>query len=227
MPRFPRNYIQSSFFHIMTQGINRNYIFDKSEDIKYYIKIMYQISDEYRIKIIAYCIMNNHAHILLETESIDELSNYMHRINTKYARYYNRKYNRVGYVFRNRFKSEGIYNDEHLYNCINYIYNNPVKAKICNKPEDYPYSNYNKNKENIIKTTEIYKFIDEYDKDDFADEIINKFLMSKNLCIDDLKKNKDILKELVEILNCDYEMSLRKIAEKLGIGREKIRKIIN
>ena len=142
MPRFPRSYIKTTFFHIITQGINKSYIFENEEDIKYYINIMYKLSEEHEIKIIAYCIMNNHAHMLIETEKIKELSKYMQRLNTKYGKYYNKKYNRVGYVFRDRYKSEGIYSEEHLYNCIKYIYDNPVKAHICNKAEEYPYSNY-------------------------------------------------------------------------------------
>ena len=40
MPRYPRNFIKTSYFHVMTQGINKSYIFEKGEDIKYYIKIM-------------------------------------------------------------------------------------------------------------------------------------------------------------------------------------------
>lgn len=74
MPRFPRNYMNTSYFHVMTQGINKNYIFDKAEDIKYYIKSMYELKDEHKLKIIAYCIMNNHAHLLIQTEAIKELS---------------------------------------------------------------------------------------------------------------------------------------------------------
>ena len=139
MPRFPRSYIKTPYFHVIVQGINKNYIFNYPEDIKYYIKILYEFSKDYSIEIIAYCIMNNHAHILLKTRNLNNLSKFMHRINTKYAVYYNQKYNRVGYVFRDRYKSEGIYSEEHLHRCIQYIYDNPVKAKICDKPEDYKY----------------------------------------------------------------------------------------
>ena len=57
----------------------------------------------------------------------------------KYGRYYNKKYNRVGYVFRDRYKSEGIHREEHLYSCIRYIYNNPVKAGLCSHAKEYSY----------------------------------------------------------------------------------------
>ncbi|MGN1351462.1 MAG: transposase [Clostridia bacterium] len=135
MPRFPRNYLKTSFFHVMSQGINKNFIFEDSIDIKFYIKNMYEIKDKYNVKIIAYCIMNNHVHMLLETAGVENLSKYMHCLNTRFGQYYNKKYKRVGYVFRDRYKAEGIYSEKQLYNCIKYIYDNPVKAEICKKPE--------------------------------------------------------------------------------------------
>ena len=221
MPRFPRKHIKTSFFHVITQGINKSYIFDKSEDIKYYIKLIYKLSKEHEIKIIAYCIMNNHAHMLIKTKKSDELSKYMQRLNCTYARYYNKKYDRVGYVFRDRYKSEGIYDEQHLYNCIKYIYDNPVKAGICSKAKDYPYSNYK------IITKEIkenYTFMDIDNDSKICKELIQNFLNENDMDINDLKKNKRKLKELIVILKMEYNISLRKISEETKIGRETIRK---
>ncbi len=221
MPRFPRKHIKTSFFHVITQGINKSYIFDKSEDIKYYIKLIYKLSKEHEIEIIAYCIMNNHAHMLIKTKKSDELSKYMQRLNCTYARYYNKKYDRVGYVFRDRYKSEGIYDEQHLYNCIKYIYDNPVKAGICSKAKDYPYSNYK------IITKEIkenYTFMDIDNDSKICKELIQNFLNENDMDINDLKKNKRKLKELIAILKMEYNISLRKISEETKIGRETIRK---
>ena len=221
MPRFPRKHIKTSFFHVITQGINKSYIFDKSEDMKYYIKLIYKLSKEHEIEIIAYCIMNNHAHMLIKTKKSDELSKYMQRLNCTYARYYNKKYDRVGYVFRDRYKSEGIYDEQHLYNCIKYIYDNPVKAGICSKAKDYPYSNYK------IITKEIkenYTFMDIDNDSKICKELIQNFLNENDMDINDLKKNKRKLKELIVILKMEYNISLRKISEETKIGRETIRK---
>lgn len=158
MPRLPRNNIKTSYFHVMVQGIDKEYIFNRKIDIKYYISILYELKDELNIKIIAYCIMNNHAHLLIHTNDVSNLTKYMHKTNTKYAIYYNKIHDRVGYVFRNRFKSEGIYSERQLYNCISYIYNNPVKAKICRTPEEYPYSN-SKYYKGIIEENNLYSFL--------------------------------------------------------------------
>lgn len=223
MPRLPRSYIKTSFFHVITQGINKSYIFEKAEDIKYYIKIMYHLTKEQKIKIVGYCIMNNHAHMLIETEEIKELSKYMQRLNTKYGKYYNKKYNRVGYVFRDRYRAEGIYTEEYLYNCLKYIYNNPVKAGICKKAEDYPYSNY---KRIDKESNENYTFIDVDDNDEnMGEEIIKKSLKENGIELIDLKRNKRKLKELIIILKEQYNISLRNIAKKVHMGREKIRRL--
>lgn len=223
MPRIPRMHIKTNFFHIMTQGINKSFIFDNSIDIKYYIGIMYKLKEEHDVKIIAYCVMNNHVHILIETKDLKELSKYMQRLNMQYGRYYNKKYNRVGYVFRDRYKSEGIYSEQHLKSCIKYIYNNPVKAGICNHPKEYPYSNY---KEITIKTEEEYTFIDvKEDFDSDCQKVIEEYLLKNNIDLNDLKKDTKKLRDLIILLKNQYNISLRRIAEKIKINREKVRQI--
>jgi len=225
MPRIPRNSFQSSFFHIMVQGINKSYIFEYNNDIKYYIKTMYELNMDYNIRIIAYCIMNNHSHLLIEANNIDNISKYMHRLNTKYGKYYNKKYNRVGYVFRDRYKSEAIYNEKHMYCCIKYIYNNPVKAGICNNAEDYPYSNY---KNISINYEDNYVFMDiDDDKEENYKNDINSFLIKNNIELVNLQNHPIKLKELINILKSNYNISLRLIAKEIGINREKLRRIYN
>ena len=221
MPRFPRNYLQTTYFHIITQGINKSYIFKNDIDKKYYIKTMYELKKEYNIKIIAYCIMDNHMHMLLEVSQIQDLSRYMHKLNTKYGKYYNREYKRVGYVFRDRYKSEGIYSEEQLYNCINYIYNNPVKAKICNSPDKYKYSNYTK--VNSINKKGEYKFIDYNDISE--EEKIERYLLQNKIDIKNIIKDKTELKKTIIELKINHSVSLRKIAEKFKINRETVRKL--
>ena len=225
MPRFSRNSVKSKYFHVMTQGINKSYIFNDEQNIKYYIKLMYELKKDYFIKIISYCIMNNHAHILMQIKEIKDMSKYMHRLNCIYAKYYNKKYNRVGYVFRDRYKAEAIHNEEHFYNCIKYIYDNPVKAGICNKAEEYPYSNYKHiNIENVNK----YAFIDiEEELERNYKDYIKEFLKNKNLNLLNLKENNQEIRILICNLKKKYGISLRKIAEEIGIPRETLRRIYN
>ena len=226
MPRYPRNYIKTCYFHVIAQGINKNYIFDEKEDINFYIEKMNQLKKECEIEIIAYCVMNNHVHMLLKTYIIENLSKFMQRLNTTYALYYNKKYRRVGYVFRNRYRSEGIYNDVYLYNCIKYIHNNPVKAGMCKHPEEYPYSNYEKKEINCSETKQNYIFMDVDTKDSRnCENDISNFLEDNKIKIEQLKEDENTIKKLIKYLKDEKNFSLRKIAESLDINREKIRKI--
>lgn len=225
MSRLPRNFIKTSFFHVIVQGINKEYIFNKEMDIKYYIKIMYEMKRQLNIKIISYCIMNNHAHILIETDKISDLSKYMQKVNTKYGIYYNKKNQRVGYVFRDRYKSEGIYSEKQLYNCISYIYRNPVKAKMCETPEEYPYSNIKEYRGKIENSGE-YRFLDIEEKINYK-EIIEEYLTKNKLIKEELLKNKKELKELVKVLKQENRISFRKIEKELDISRETLRKLLN
>ena len=228
MPRFPRNYLDTNLFHVMSQGINRSYIFENPIDIKFYIKNMYEIRDKYNVKIIAYCIMNNHTHILLETEKIENLSSYMQSLNTRYGHYYNKKYKRVGYVFRDRYKAQGIYDEKQLNNCIKYIYDNPVKAGICEKPEQYPFSNYKKDKIKLSDRLENFVFIDIDDnKKEICKNITDNFLRGKRVNIEDIKNDEKGLKELISLLKEKYNISYRTISETINVNREKVRKIYN
>ena len=223
MPRIPRIHLETTFFHIMTQGINKGFIFDNPTDIKYYINTMFKLAQEHQVRIIAYCIMNNHTHMLLETKDLKELSKYMQRLNMKYGRYYNKKYNRVGYVFRDRYKSEGIYSEKHLNSCIRYIYNNPVEAGICSHAKEYPYSNY---KEILDKTVEDYLFMDiNENKNETCKKEIKRFMIENDISLHELKEDIKKLRQLIIFLRNYHNISLRKIAEELSINREKVRKI--
>ena len=226
MPRFSRESLKTHYFHVMTQGIDKSYIFDKPEEIKFYIKIMYELLKEHNLKIVAYCIMNNHAHMLINAENTKELSMYMQRLNCKYATYYNKIHNRVGYVFRDRFKSEGIYSERQYYACMKYIYDNPVKAGICSSPEEYPYSNYKKIPKEKIDSS--YSFIDiEEEKEKEYIEQIKKIVGQSNITFTKEKGYNNRLEEIVKVLKDKYNLSNRKIAGLLKIGREKVRELYN
>lgn len=221
MPRISRSNIHASFLHVITQGIDKSYIFNNHEDIKFYIKLMYKLKEEYQINIIAYCIMNNHTHMLIESKDIAKLSMYMHRLNSKYGHYYNKKHQRVGYVFRDRFKSEEIKDINHFYNCIKYIYDNPVKAGITKTAKEYPFSNY---KEYAYKSNSICSFIDtEEDLNNNYKFYINHFLKSNHIQLEDFKKNKKLLIDLILNLKSIYGISNKKISELTNISKEKIR----
>ena len=225
MPKFPRNYYNASHFHIIVQGANKICIFKDTEDKDYYIKILYLLKNEYNINILGHCIMEDHAHIILNVKNVNNLSIFMHRANTKYAVYYNKKNDRVGYVFTKPYKSQAIYAEDQLNNCISYVYNNPVKAGICNKPEDYKFSSCKEACEGN-EDFDKYTFIDideNHDYNELSKYIIDKFLNDNNVSMAQVRLDKQMLRKLIIIMKSEYGISLRKIAEILNINREKVR----
>lgn len=230
----------------MIQGINRENIFNTNKRIEKYLSYIKEIQQEYDILIISYCIMTNHAHFLVKVSNVNELSKFMQKINTKYAIYYNKVNNRVGYVFRDRFKLQVITSIEYFYRCVEYIHNNPVKAGICSKQSEYKYSSfpsiYNsdkvklyKNLEKILKENYLektshdsIKFLeDEDDNKEEKNSIINRILKENSITKYDLlaKENLQKLKEIIYILKNEYGISYREIEKNIGISREKLRKL--
>ena len=95
MPRVSRKLIGSSYVHNMVQGINKEYIFQSEEEKNKYLYLMNKYSKKYQVLIIAYCIMDNHAHILTFSENIQNVSLFMKDTNTEYAIYYNKSKDRI------------------------------------------------------------------------------------------------------------------------------------
>ena len=159
MPRRARKNLTGDFFHVIVQGIAKEYIFEENFLKTTYLKLLLKERKKFDLEILEYCIMGNHAHVLLYCEKNDEMSLYMKNVNTQYALFYNAYKNRVGYVFRDRFLSEPIFDKNHLYKCIPYIHMNPVIAKIVDKPWQYKYSSYNDfiNKSGIVTDSVIEK----------------------------------------------------------------------
>ena len=86
MARVARKDFSTSFFHVMVQGINKEYIFNEEKLKDKYLELITKYEKEYNVEILAYCIMDNHVHLLIYTEDIKQMSKYMHRVNSIYAR---------------------------------------------------------------------------------------------------------------------------------------------
>lgn len=250
MPRKSRKNIYSKFLHIMVQGLNKEYIFNNEKEIREYLKLLFEGTNEFNVEIVAYCIMNNHAHILSFTEDIIEISRFMRKVNSKYGIYYNKRHNRCGYVFRNRYRAEEISSQTQLLSCINYIHNNPVKAEMCRYKHEYQYSSYNDylykigivNEELIQKcffnygimyesilenNHETFKFIEFKENSiDAKERIIKNFLKKENITMQEIKNRKNILEDLILKLYLDHNFAQKEISEILEINRAKINRII-
>ena len=151
MPRVARKNIKSNFIHVVTKGIKKEFIFYKEKYKNEYILLLNKYLNEIKeVRMLSYCIMDNHAHILTYTTEINKLSEFMKKLNTAYAIYYNEKEEREGYVFANRYYTQTIKDEIHLLACIKYIHENPVKAGLVNNAKEYKYSSYKKMKNGEI-----------------------------------------------------------------------------
>ena len=253
MPRISRNSMTSKYIHVITQGIKKEYIFQKNECKKEYINLLNRIVEKFKFtKILAYCIMDNHAHLLIYTDEIDELSKIMSRVNTAYGIFYNKQNNRVGYVFRNRYYTQEIVDEKHLFNTLVYIHKNPVKAKMVEKESEYKYSSYNsyiqnKVNKNIIKlvfNTDdyinqfyfIHKNFSEENIMDIKEEqekseqkmnnIILKFCDEYKCDLDYIKKDNYLLILLIKEIKNKCDATNKIISEYIKIGKNRISNLI-
>jgi REP element-mobilizing transposase RayT len=125
----------------MIRGINRQNIFEYDEDHSRFIEILAETKEISDMKIYAYCLMNNHVHLLLRIES-ESLGTVMKRIGVRYAVWFNRKYKRTGALFQDRYKSEVVQDDRYLLAALRYIHQNPVKAGLTRIIGGYKWSSY-------------------------------------------------------------------------------------
>jgi len=138
MPTRPRIDF-AGYHHVINRGVNRGNIFNNDNDKDMFLLILNKASKINNVIIHTYCLMDNHYHILIETSS-ENLSSYMRVINANYAKYFNKKYNRSGHLWQDRFKSKYIIFDDYLYSTLKYIEYNPVDAKMVNTVGEYKYT---------------------------------------------------------------------------------------
>jgi REP element-mobilizing transposase RayT len=141
MPRCARKKGEYEIYHVIQRGNEKKSIFYDDEDRKRYLGILQRNQKKYGIKIYAYCLMDNHVHVLMASNGSD-ISQVMKSINISFAMYINRKYTRCGHLFQDRFRSEIITNDAYALQVSKYIHLNPVKAGLVANPEIYLWSSY-------------------------------------------------------------------------------------
>lgn len=141
MSRKARAKSESGVYHIVMRGNNCQDIFYSEEDFEKFLAILKDCKEVSNFKVYAYCLMSNHIHLLLR--EIDEPINLaIKRIANRFVYWYNQKYKKTGHLFQGRFMSEPVENNSYFFTAVRYIHQNPIKANLCNKPEEYPYSSY-------------------------------------------------------------------------------------
>jgi len=153
------------FYHIYNRGNNRENIFVENNNYSYFLnlvaKYLLPISEIY-----SYCLLKNHFHILIRIkDDIDIPQEKLHlpfsNLFNAYAKAVNKKYNRDGSLFKERYKRKRITDEQYLINTIIYIHLNPIKHGFSDKFENYPFSSFNSiisDKPTKLKRVEVLEF---------------------------------------------------------------------
>jgi len=141
MARPLRLEVQGGVYHVMSRGNERRDIFVDDADRKRFLGILSSVTERMNVLCHAYCLMNNHYHLLLETPD-GNLSHSIRQLNGIYAQTFNRRHDRVGHLFQGRFTSKLIQKETYLLAVSRYIVVNPVRSRFVSLATDWEWSSY-------------------------------------------------------------------------------------
>jgi len=130
-----------AFYHITSRGNERKAVFKSRKDREKFLEYLESATKRYEALIHAYCLMDNHYHLLMETPS-GNLPRIMAHINSAYTTYFNNKRDRSGHLFQGRYKAILVEADEYAKELSRYIHLNPARAGIVELPMEYEWSSY-------------------------------------------------------------------------------------
>jgi REP element-mobilizing transposase RayT len=135
----PRSTLGDGFFHVISRGIRETPVFASDDDRRRFLSLLARTEDRHGWICHAYCLMTTHYHLVLEAATT-RLSRGMCELNGRYAREFNRRHRRFGHLFAERFTVRKIESEPYLYDACAYIVLNPVKARLCSRVEQWPWS---------------------------------------------------------------------------------------
>lgn len=136
MSRPLRLEIADGWYHVMNRGLRRHTTFTDPEDHTLFLNTLSQACQIFGVRVGACCLMPNHYHLLVNTPNAN-LSRFMRHVNGVYTQRFNRKNGKDGPLFRGRYRALIIDADAYLLQVVRYIHLNPLKAKLCVKPESF------------------------------------------------------------------------------------------
>lgn len=141
MGRPLRLQVPDGTYHVTAHACAERWIFRDAEDRLAFLTILEHVIRRHGWRCLTFCLMSTHYHVLLRTPE-PNLAAGMQLLNNRFARYFNRRHGGSGAVFRSRYHSGLIETDGHLLEVCRYIALNPVRAGLCNRPEEWNWSSY-------------------------------------------------------------------------------------
>lgn len=139
MPRLARTVFAGFPHHITQRGNRHENVFFTEEDRQLYLEWLKEYALRYKVKILAYCLMSNHIHLIAVPAQPDSLQRAFKPLHMRYAQYINRKQRWSGHLWQGRFFSSPL-DEAYLWSCVRYVERNPVRASMVAKAEYYPWS---------------------------------------------------------------------------------------
>ena len=140
MPRTARAASGGVCYHVLNRGNGRAEVFHKDEDYAAFVKLLVEAHDRVPMRLLSYCLMPNHFHLILWPRENGDLSRWMQWLLTSHVRRYHRHYGGSGHVWQGRFKAFPIQQDEHLLVALRYVERNPLRANLVRRADGWPWS---------------------------------------------------------------------------------------
>jgi len=138
-------------YHVINRGNAHNEVFHKDQDYASFLKLLAEACERLPLRIIAYCLMPNHFHLVLWPHNDGDLSRWMQWLLTSHVRRYHRHYGSSGHVWQGRFKAFPIQQDNHLSTVLRYVERNPLRAKLVRKAERWPWSSIGSPPNDVVR----------------------------------------------------------------------------
>lgn len=139
MPRIARVVVPDLPHHVTQRGNYQQIVFRRDEDRNQYLLWIKKYSNRCGLKIWAYCLMDNHVHFIVVPQRPDSMARTFNQAHMRYSEYFNRKMGKRGHLWQGRFYSCPL-DETHHYAAVRYVENNPVRAGLVERGEDYPWS---------------------------------------------------------------------------------------
>jgi putative transposase len=139
--RVPREQPAGGIFHLTSRGNRRQRIARDEFDYHSFLRIFGKVVERYSWRCVSYCLMPNHYHLVVETPE-ESLARGMRLLNGIHAQRFNWRHGYEGHLFERPYRSKLVSDEAHLLECVRYDVLNPVRAGICERPEQWPWSSH-------------------------------------------------------------------------------------